>query len=539
MENPIGLVFGSSSSFRTEDTDELSLWLKERGGDLLDSTPLYSDDVFCQVNTFFEQLGREDPKKLFSCSSKVILSIKKYPEIQQIFLINEFLKKNHSSNLVVFCDDREIYRLLKSVFSGEKFFRLELPSLYAWLRFFRTFLRVCFSRKPKKPAKRLILTLSNTFPSKSSDAYFGALPSVLSNDESTVVVCICAGKQIVFSGKSNILVLESFSRVSDVVVAWLKTIIHLFLYSFRSKKRGENLLFFELSHFIKSTELKKGDFFYHSFMLSTFRRLFLVLKPSTLVYPFENRSWEKLLLRSAYDAQCSVTVGYQHSSITPRHLSLKISKTEFNSKELPNKIITVGRVTFNWLKKNSPLIADRLIIGGSLRKVQAKLTLPDSKGILVAISSSFYEAKRILSVMNEVSKKTTTRIIIRSHPTINIDTLYNSMNWPNHVELSKEKNLSQDISKSHVIVYSSSTVAIEGMLSGRLPIFLDIGDCPSGDPLLGTTIFSASSAKDVQSVLNQIDSASKKDLENIQQAAIKFAESYLQDINPEDFLNLL
>ena len=112
------------------------------------------------------------------------------------------------------------------------------------------------------------------------------------------------------------------------------------------------------------------------------------------------------------------------------------------------------------------------------------------------------------------------------------------MNWPNHVELSKEKNLSQDISKSHVIVYSSSTVAIEGMLSGRLPIFLDIGDCPSGDPLLGTTIFSASSAKDVQSVLNQIDSASKKKLENIQQAAIKFAESYLQDISPEDFLNL-
>ena len=65
--------------------------------------------------------------------------------------------------------------------------------------------------------------------------------------------------------------------------------------------------------------------------------------------------------------------------------------------------------TFDFTKlayeKNSPLIADRLIIGGSLRKVQAKLTLPNSKGILVAISSSFYEAKRILSVMNEVSKK--------------------------------------------------------------------------------------------------------------------------------------
>jgi hypothetical protein len=288
-------------------------------------------------------------------------------------------------------------------------------------------------------------------------------------------------------------------------------------------------------------EVKKGDFFYQSFLSLTFKNVFSILKPSILVYPFENRSWEKLLLLSAYEAECSKTIGYQHSSITPRHLSLKISKREFNAKECPNKIITVGRFTFNWLKSNSPAIAERLVIGGSLRKIKIKFSLPESKGILLAMSSSLNEAKKMLLIINKVSKAITNPIpiIVRPHPTINIDALFNSMSWPNHVVLSKNKDLNQDIFESHVIIYSSSTVVIEGMLSGRLPIFLNIDDCPSGDPLLGKATFVASSAIETISILNQLEHFSKTELRKAQKRAIKFSEEYLQDINPEEFMDLL
>lgn len=543
LKGSLGLVFGSSppSFLKKNDSAELSLWLKEKKSDLLDKFPFYAEDVSRQVNAFFAQEYQDDPKRLFSYSSKVILSINKYPEIQKIFLINAFIKKNRSSNLIIFCDDQEVCYLLKAIFLGKKKFKLELPSIYAWLRFLRTFLRVCFSFKPKYQAKRLFLTLANSFPTNTSDTYFGDLPLKFSNNDSNVIVCICAGKQVVFNRKSNVIALESFSDISDVLSAWLSSIAQSFAISFSSPRVGKDLLSYELSKFIRNTEVKKGDFFYQSFLSATYKNLFSILKPSILVYPFENRSWEKLLLLSAYEAKCSKTIGYQHSSITPRHLSLKISKREFNAKECPNKIITVGRFTFDWLKSNSPAIADRLVIGGSLRKIKVKFNLPESKGILVAISSSLNEAKKVLFVINEVSKviKNPIPIIVRPHPTINIDSLFNSMSWPNHVELSKNKDLNQDIFKSHVIIYSSSTVAIEGMLSGRLPIFLNIDDCPCGDPLLGKATFRASSSTEILSILNQLENFSKTELKQAQRRAIKFSEKYLQDISPEDFMSLL
>lgn len=543
LKGSVGLVFDSSppSFLKKNDSAELSLWLNEKKSDLLDKFPFYAEDVSRQVNAFFAQEYQDDPKRLFSYSSKVILSINKYPEIQKIFLINAFIKKNQSSKLTIFCDDQEVCYLLEAIFLGKKKFKLELPSVYAWLRFLRTFLRVCFSFKPKYQAKRLFLTLANSFPTNTSDTYFGDLPLKFSNDDSNVIVCICAGKQVVFNRKSNVIALESFSDISDVLRAWLSSIAQGFAISFSAPRVGKDLLTYELSKFIRNMEVKKGDFFYQSFLSLTFKNLFSILKPSILVYPFENRSWEKLLLLSAYEAKCLKTIGYQHSSITPRHLSLKISKGEFNVKEYPNKIITVGRFTFEWLKNNSPVIADRLIIGGSLRKVQSKLTLPESKGILVAISSSFYEAKRILLVINKLSKKTNYHIplIIRPHPSINIDLLFNSMTWPISTVLSKNKELSKDILESHVIIYSSSTVSIEGMVSGRLPIFLNIGDYPSGDPLLGKAIFSASSPEEIISILKKIDGFSKIELKEKQKKIIKFSQQYLYDIKSVDFLNLL
>lgn len=157
LKGALGLVFDSShpSFLKKNDSTELSLWLKDKQCDLLDKFSFYAKDVSRQVETFFAQEHQDDPKRLFSYSSKVILSIYKYPEIQKIFLINAFITKHQPSNLIIFCDDQDVCYLLKVIFLGKKKFRLELPSIYAWLRFIRTLLRVCFSIKPKYQAKRL------------------------------------------------------------------------------------------------------------------------------------------------------------------------------------------------------------------------------------------------------------------------------------------------------------------------------------------------------------------------------------------------
>ena len=62
-----------------------------------------------------------------------------------------------------------------------------------------------------------------------------------------------------------------------------------------------------------------------------------------IIYPFENKSLEKLLLLGL--PKKIRTIGYQHSSITPMHLSFQLSKKEIYKMPLPDKIVTVGKVT--------------------------------------------------------------------------------------------------------------------------------------------------------------------------------------------------
>lgn len=95
-----------------------------------------------------------------------------------------------------------------------------------------------------------------------------------------------------------------------------------------------------------------------------------MIKPNVLLYPYESRSWGKLLLIAASNAEIKNRVGYQHSSITPRHLALKILKDDQSEKELPTKIITVGKVTYDWLKLNAPAVSGKLVLGGNFIRLR-------------------------------------------------------------------------------------------------------------------------------------------------------------------------
>ena len=68
--------------------------------------------------------------------------------------------------------------------------------------------------------------------------------------------------------------------------------------------------------------------------------------------PFENKSLEK---NDLFLDDTIKTIGYQHSSISNRHFSLILNSKESKIVPLPNKIITTGYITRDWLiSKNIP-----------------------------------------------------------------------------------------------------------------------------------------------------------------------------------------
>jgi hypothetical protein len=530
-------VIPAELSPQKKENLELNDFLKNKQFCCLENSLGNKDDVLSQIHDLFQTNLKKN--WLYSYTSKVLLSVRQIEALNKVFLINSFVKKNSTSNLVIFCPDSRINNLLANIYLGrKKFLRIEFPSFYAWLRFFRTFLRVLFNFQAGVNANTFILTLSSPTSKNYIDPYYGDLPLISDKNKKSIFIYLSSGHKILLYKNDKILPLEAFAKVTDVLNAWLISLMEGWRYSL-PKNEDSSLFYCEVKKFLRASEIYNGDFFYHCFLKASFGRIFNSLSPSTILYPFENRSWEKLLLHSAYEVGIKNTIGYQHSSITERHLALKILDNELKPKDLPLKIITSGQVTLEWLKLHSPAIAKKLICGGSLRKVKEKLNLPSQKGILVPISSSINEARLILTFLNRLSDKISMPIIVRSHPTINIEQLFNAMKWNSNITLSKEKILSEDLTCCHVVLYSSSTVVIEGMLSGRLPIFLDIGDVPSGDPLLGNAFFSVKCENDILKVMKKIDSWTSPELKKNQFKAMLFSKSYLQDITPQKFLSLL
>ena len=398
------------------------------------------------------------------------------------------------------------------------------PRLRAYARAARTLLRTWLSRPPGSSCEILVFTLAGR-ASEARDAYFGPLADAL-GPERTLTVFLAAGREARTVAGSHRAPLEAYARVTDVFAAWREA---------RSASwRGASM---DAAHAALAADLARqehdsGETFMRAFMARAFRRMLTAARPRVLVFPFENRSWEKALLLAARDAGVRKVVGYQHSSITPRHLAFEIPADSLQP--LPDQVITVGEVTAQWLRDRAPALAGRLSVGTSLRRGSSSITPPVAHGLLVAISSSADEALALMKLVHAAAPQIHMPVVFRSHPTIPAEGLFARFSWPAHVRLSSGASLEADMAAASIVGYASSTVALEGMLHGRLPLFMDIGDVPEADPLIGECPAKAraSDAPGLASLLAELCALEGPRLEARREEARDYAERYLQEPTP-------
>ena len=391
--------------------------------------------------------------------------------------------------------------------------------LRAWGRFARSFVRAVAHPAPNRRTEVLVFTLAGKGAGGARDAYFGSLAEWLGG-ERVVSVYLAAGAETSLPGSARRIPLESYASAGDVLAAW-------------SEGRGAALasLPADADHAALATqmagrEVASGEAFMHSLMRRAFAKMLAALRPRVLVFPYENRAWEKSLIAAARAAGVARVVGYQHSSITPRHLAFETA-----AGPLPDAVVTVGSVTAQWLRERAPALAGRILEGASLRRGTAAIPQPSSHGLLVAISSSRDEALALMEMVHAAAPALHVPVVFRSHPTIPAADLFARFEWPVHVRLSEGTTLEQDLAAATLVAYSSSTVALEGMLHGRLPLFTDIGDVPAADPLIGDCP-SKLSASDGTEFAAQVAAAcglGAPDLEARRGAAKRYAEAYLRE----------
>ena len=424
-------------------------------------------------------------------------------------------------------------------FYKNKFFQF-LKIIYLLIEIFFTFLS--FKNKISK-SNILLFTYIDGGKRNGKDTYFGNLLNKIIEDYPKKKVAYLfyldrpyfKMKRDLSNEKANYNFIFKYLKLNDYAWSFIQVVKANFILI-----KNSNFVFknknISLNEIVKETmvmELSRG-FLDNILVYSASKRLRQAPELETIIYPFENKSLEKLLNLGLNDKV--KTVGYQHSSITPRHFCFIMNDKEINRTPLPDKVVTLGEITKRWLTDNCNFPSSMVIKGVALRNNFSKLLNKKSfsaekANLLFVFSSSKYEIKQSIKIIKDILIDYSFNCRFRFHVNFPLKSLSKeNQKWvKSNIDLVKKNTLLNDFKWADITIYISSTVALESLLCGIPIIRLNI-DKFNSDPLLNKKVpfkWSANSSTELVKSIYEISYLSDKDRK---QRSIKgqiFASSYM------------
>ncbi|MHB8104022.1 MAG: hypothetical protein ACYDG5_00580 [Dehalococcoidales bacterium] len=198
---------------------------------------------------------------------------------------------------------------------------------------------------------------------------------------------------------------------------------------------------------------------------------------ATTIYPYENQVWEKaylLAFRKFYPS--AKLVGYQHSTVPKMLLNHFFSNAEKPILPFPDKVVTAGKHTEKLLKESGYDPA-KVIRGGAIRYIDLlKKKTPTAKRdtlnpvILVTPSIDRNETLELTwKVLKAFGDTPQYKIVFKFHPDCPYSYIADKLEkMPEHFIIS-EKTVSDLLPESSVLLYTSSSAALEALALG-IPI---------------------------------------------------------------------
>ncbi len=201
---------------------------------------------------------------------------------------------------------------------------------------------------------------------------------------------------------------------------------------------------------------------------------------SAFIYTYEGHTWERGYCRAIRQHfPDAALIGYQHSTISPMHLSHFISKQEWGRVPFPDRIVTNGAHHYELLRSSG--IPERtLACGGAIRygtlgngPSAAYPGRPDRSKVRVLATCSIFPsqaAELLLAVLEAFPDPSGFQVLIKCHPNLPARRVareagLSTQSLPAHIRF-VDSPLSLLMSDIDVLVYTDTTSAVEALAHG-------------------------------------------------------------------------
>lgn len=377
------------------------------------------------------------------------------------------------------------------------------------------------------------------------DSYFGELPAILTRRDvgvlyvSSLFLSTSLKKKCLAQDAQDFIFLDQYVTMRDVIRSVLAR--------FRIDKDEQH-------QWMRTLLQRQALYEIASFPRQVLYRLAFTrwLRASdesymTVVYPFKNQPWERMLCMAADNANKDIAlIGYQHSAVAPLELNYFVGATAARKTPMPTGIITSGEIALYQFRQ-AGFEGVEIVNGGSFRygtPVVPSMVVPREKGlvrtVLVAMPPVLGLGQELLLSMvrafGRSQWKDKLRVLVAVPQDVPIEELLSPVaDWPSHFQF-EDRPLKHVMKKTDVVVYTSTQAGLDALLSG-VPVVKYLGESGLNvDPLDMADdridrIIRACSAEDLQEV---VLSTLNEDYHALAQEFNEWKESLSQFYSPMD-----
>ena len=261
------------------------------------------------------------------------------------------------------------------------------------------------------------------------------------------------------------------------------------------------------------------------------------------LYPYENRSWEKMLVLGIRSVSPQANlVGYQHTSVTKSHTNFIMGDKENEVLPLPDTILTTGEVVKSWLEEEGNYPSGIFKSACALRQqVSAQITSRPRpqplKNIFVPLATSLQEYIDTMLLLEQAfAGRSEFNVRVRAHPIIPLESALSITPLSDTRFFSVSNGpLADDLDWADVVLYASSTVAMEGISRGIPAVQLNLGEFLDTDPMTGLKEFkwSAHDGPSLLEVLREIDAVPDDRFAELQETGGDYVRGYLRPVTTD------